>query len=98
MTERDHSSQVLLEPEQYEALAQLASLQGSTISDVAQQVVRLGLEALQKQKQQRMEALERLNQRRLEYHQMHGMYPGDPVAEVRAEREKQIERVMRGEP
>jgi hypothetical protein len=32
-----------------------------------------------------------------EIYQTHGMYPGDPVAEVRAEREKQIDRVMRGE-
>ena len=96
MTEQDHGSQVLLEPEQYATLAQLAGLQGSTISDVAREVVRLGLEALQKQK--RMEALERLNQRQLEYHRLHGMYPGDIVAEVRTEREKQIDRVMRGEP
>ncbi len=96
MTEQDYGSQVLLEPEQYKTLAQLAGLQGSTISDVAREVVRLGLEALQKQK--RMEALERLNQRQLEYHRRHGMYPGDIVAEVRTERQKQIERVMRGEP
>lgn len=97
MTEHYQGYKSILEPEQYEALAQLASKQGRTLADVAREVVRLGLESLQ-QKQQRLETLERLNQRRLEYHRMHGMYPGEPVAEVRAEREKQIERVMRGEP
>lgn len=98
MTEQHNSSQLVLEPEQYEALAQLASKQNRTVSDVARQVVRLGLESLEQKKQQRKEALERLEQMRQEIYQKHGMYEGDPVAEVRAEREKQIDRVMRGEP
>lgn len=63
---------------------------------MAQKVVQLGLEALRQQQQQSQEALERLNQRRLEYHRINGMYAGDLIAEVRAEREKQIDRVMRG--
>lgn len=93
MTEQNNSSQVVLEPEQYETLAQLASKQGRTISDVAQEVVRLGLESLEIKKQRRKEALERLEQMREEIYRTHGMYPGDPVAEVRTEREKQIDRV-----
>ncbi|MBD2778026.1 hypothetical protein [Iningainema tapete] len=98
MSEQHNSSQLVLEPEQYAALEQLASKQNRPISDVAREVVRLGLESLEHKKQQRKEALERLEQRRLEIYRVHGMYHGDPVAEVRAEREKQIERVMRGEP
>ncbi|KAB8315051.1 hypothetical protein SD81_034220 [Tolypothrix campylonemoides VB511288] len=93
MTEQNNSSQVVLEPEQYETLAQLASKQNRTISDVAQEVVRLGLESLEIKKQRRKEALERLEQMREEIYRTHGMYPGDPVAEVRTEREKQIDRV-----
>lgn len=90
-------TQVLLAPEQYETLAELAGREGRTISEIAREMVRLGLETREKQKQHNLEILERLTQRRMEYHRLHGMYPGDLVAEVRAEREKQIDRVMRGE-
>jgi len=89
---------VLLAPEQYETLAQMASQEGRSISDLAQEMVRLGLETREKQKQHNLEILDRLTQRRIKYHRQHGMYPGDLVAEVRAEREKQIDKVMRGEP
>ncbi len=94
MTEQNNSSQLVLEPEQYETVAQLASKQNRTISDVAQEVVYLGLESLELKKQRRKEAWERLEQMRQEIYPTHGMYPGDPAAEVRAEREKQIDRVM----
>lgn len=61
--------------------------------------MRLGLESFEdRQKARQMEILERLNKTREEIYRTHGMYPGDIVAEVRAEREKQIDRVMRGEP
>ncbi len=98
MNEENKSSQLVLEAEQIDALTQLASKQGRTISDVARFVVRLGLKSLELTKQRRYVALERLEQMRQEIYRTHGMYPGDPVAEVRAEREKQIDRVMRGEP
>lgn len=99
MSEQNPQSQILLESEQYQKLAQMATNQGRTISEVAQEIVRLGLESFEaRQKAHPMEILERLNQRRLEDYRKHGIYPGDIVAEVRAEREKQIDRVMRGEP
>ncbi|MBC6480942.1 MAG: hypothetical protein GDA56_27365 [Hormoscilla sp. GM7CHS1pb] len=88
---------VLLAPEQYETLAQLASQEGRSISDLAQEMVRLGLETREKQKQHNLEILDSLTLLREEIYQTHGMFPGDLVAQVRAEREKQIDRVMRGE-
>lgn len=97
MTEQAQGFQVLLDSQQYETIAQLASLQNRTISDVVQQVVRLGLEALQEQKQQRQEALNCLESLRQEIYQTHGMYPGDIVAEIRAQREKDIEQMLKGE-
>ncbi len=97
MTQQVSDSQVLLAQSQYEILAEIARSSDSTISDVTREVVRLGLEAFQQQQLKRQEALERLNQRRLEYHRLNGIYPEDIVAQVRAEREKQIERVMKGE-
>lgn len=98
MTEQTHGFQVLLGSEQYKTIAQLASLQNRTVSDVVQQVVRLGLEALEEQKQQRQEALNCLERLREEIYQTHGMYPGDIVAEIRAQREKDIEQMLKGEP
>lgn len=76
-----------MEPEQYEILQQIAYAQGSTVVAVVQEVVRLGLESLQKQKQQRREALERLNHLRQEIALTHGIIRGDLVASVRRERE-----------
>ncbi|MBF2008588.1 MAG: hypothetical protein IGS49_24870 [Chlorogloeopsis fritschii C42_A2020_084] len=97
MVEQNQSSQLVLEPEQYKMLAKLAKKQGRTINDVVREVVRLGLESLELRKQRRKEALERLEQTRQEIYRTQGMYQGDPIAEVRAEREKQIDRVLRGE-
>jgi predicted DNA-binding protein len=97
MAEQHQSSQIVLEPEQYEKLAQLANERGRTLSEVAQEIVRLGLESIERRKAEQMAILERLNRRRLEYERTHGMCQGNPVAEVRAERENQIDRVMRGE-
>lgn len=104
MTEAQHPP-LVLEPEQYAVLAQLASRQHQTISEVAVEVVRLGLEALRQRsdvagatlrQRQPEKALERLNSLREKIQQTHGVYPGDLVAEVRAEREEQIERMITG--
>ena len=45
MTEQGYSP-LVLEPERYEAITQLANQQHQTISEVAVEVVRLGLEVL----------------------------------------------------
>ncbi|NER03036.1 MAG: hypothetical protein F6K17_10570 [Okeania sp. SIO3C4] len=42
-------------------------------------------------------ALERLNSLRAEIQQAHGIYSGDLVAEVRMEREEQMEKIITGE-
>lgn len=94
MTQSANPPQIPLEPEQYEILQQIAYAQGSTVVAVVQEVVRLGLESLQKQKQQRQEALERLNHLRQEIARTHGMIQGDLVASVRRERETQIEEML----
>lgn len=107
MTEQQYHPLLVLEPEQYAALTQLATQQHQTISEVAVEVVRLGLETLRQRgdvasakQRQRLpqKALKRLNALREEIQQAHGIYPGDLVAEVRAEREEQIERIIAGEP
>jgi hypothetical protein len=49
------------------------------------------------QRQQELLALEKLARIRAQIREQHGVYPGDFLAEVRAEREDDIERVLRGE-
>ena len=44
-----------------------------------------------------MQALEELTQLRLKIQEKHGVYAGDLIEEVRAERDAEIERVWRGE-
>jgi hypothetical protein len=51
----------------------------------------------QERDRQQEKALERLNAIREEIQQTHGIYFGDLIAEVRGEREEQIERLIAGE-
>ena len=106
MTEQQRHPPLILEPEQYAVLTQLATQQHQSISEVAVEVVRLGLETLRQRsdvasakQRQRLpqKALKRLKALREEIQQAHGIYPGDLVMEVRAEREEQIERIIAGE-
>lgn len=94
MTQSVNPPQILLEPEQYELLQQIAQAHGSTVVAVVREVVQLGLESLQNKKQQRREALERLNRIRQEIQQTHGMIADDLVTQVRTEREAQIEQML----
>ena len=96
MSEQQRHPPLLLEPEQYAVLTQLATQQHQSISEVVVEVVRLGLETLRQAKQrqrQPQKALKRLNALREEIQQAHGIYPGDLVTEVRAEREEQQDSV-----
>ena len=103
MTQQRHPP-LVLEPEQYATLTQLATQEDRSISEVAVEVVRLGLETLRQRsdfasarQRQSQKALERLNALREQIQQTHGIYSGDLVAEVRTEREEQIERIIAGE-
>ncbi len=93
MSEKLHRAQILLEPEQYRTLAELASQEGSSISGLVREAVGQYLTARDEdvQKLLREEALEGLRLIREKIEAEYGVYPGDPVAEVRAERERQRE-------
>ncbi|NER07110.1 MAG: hypothetical protein F6K17_33300 [Okeania sp. SIO3C4] len=96
---------LILEPEQYDTLRLLATQKHQTLSEVAVEVVRLGLETLKQRSdrisdegdRQPQKALERLNSLRAEIQQTHGIYSGDLVAEVRTEREQQRWRIITGQ-
>lgn len=102
MTQQRHPP-LVLEPEQYATLTQLATQEDRSISEVAVEVVRLGLETLRQRgdfasrQRQSQKALERLKALREQIQQTHGIYSGDLVAEVRTEREEQMERIIAGE-
>ena len=101
MPERYHRSQLLLEPEQYEKMRELAREQGRSISQVARDLIDLGLEALRQDREERARrqeaALRCLRAIREAAAARYGVYDGDLLAEVRAEREASDERVRKGE-
>ncbi|NER99783.1 MAG: hypothetical protein F6J86_39250 [Symploca sp. SIO1B1] len=93
---------LVLEPQQYDTLLQLASQKHQTLSEVAVEVVRLGLETLKQRSdkisgegdRQAQKALDCLNSIRAEIQQTHGIYSGDLVAEVRTEREEHRSKII----
>jgi len=87
-----------LESEQHEALAEIARQEGRSISDLVREIVQQHLVEREKEARQlrELEALEGLRQIREKLREEVGVYPGDLLAEVRAEREEELERVGRG--
>jgi predicted DNA-binding protein len=94
-----HRAQLLLESEQHQALAKIAEQEGRSISDLVREIVRQHLAERYQQAQQliALQAIERLTQIRARLQEEHGMYPGDPLAEVRAEWEEDVERTWQGD-
>jgi hypothetical protein len=94
-----HRAQLLLESEQHQALAEIAEQEGRSISDLVREIVRQHLDERRQQAQQltALQAIERLTQIRGRLQKEHGMYQGDPLAEVRAEWEEDVERTWHGE-
>ena len=94
-----HRAQLLLESEQHQALAEIAEQEGRSISDLVREIVRQHLAERSQQAQQltALQAIERLSQIRARLQEEHGLYQGDPLAEVRAEWEEDVERTWQGD-
>jgi Arc/MetJ-type ribon-helix-helix transcriptional regulator len=94
-----HRAQILLESEQHQALADIAEQEGRSISDLVREIIRLHLADRSQQAQtlNALQAIERLTQIREGLQAEHGIFQGDPLAEVRAEWEGDVERIWRGE-
>ena len=94
-----HRAQVLLESEQHQALVEIAEQEGRSISDLVREIVRQHLAERSQQAQQltALQAIERLSQIRARLQEEHGLYQGDPLAEVRAEWEEDVERTWQGD-
>jgi predicted DNA-binding protein len=95
-----YRAQVLLESEQHEALAAIAQQEGRSISDVLREIVREHLAEKDKEarKLDALQAVEKLTRIREGVQERYGACPRDLVAEVRAEREEEMERVGQGKP
>jgi hypothetical protein len=101
MGERYHRSQLLLEPEQHERMRRIAEREGRSISDVARGLIGIGLKMLARDEKartkRRAKALAGLSEIREAALARHGVYEGDLVAEVRSERESNLDQVRRGD-
>lgn len=94
-------AQILLTPRQRRRIEHLARSEGRKLAEVTRQAIEIGLNALEGQTDEALRkdlaALAELRRMRHELQEKHGVYQGDPVAEAREEREKQMERVWRDE-
>ncbi len=92
-------AQVLLEPEQRERLREIAHREERSVSDVVRTILDAGLKALAEEnadqrRADRLAALDRLAAMR---RSKPYAYHGDLLAEVRAERDADFERIWNGE-
>jgi hypothetical protein len=94
-----HRAQLLLAPEQHQALAEIARREGRSISDLVREIIQRDLAEREQAtwKRRETQAIEELARIRETLRETHGDYPGNLVAEVRAEREAEMERLWRGE-
>ena len=94
-----YRAQILLEPQQHAALAEIAQRENRSISDVVREIIREWLEGQDHEARltRELTALEELTRLRLAIQEEHGIYTGDLIEEVRAERDEEFDRVLRGE-
>jgi metal-responsive CopG/Arc/MetJ family transcriptional regulator len=95
-----YRAQILLEPEQHRALARLAEREKRSISDLVRESVRIYLSEQDRENQRAREqqAIDTLAEIRESIRVRHGVFDVDLVAEAREERDRDNERVWRGEP
>ncbi len=89
-----HRTQLFLEPEQHEALSHQARQEGRSVSEVVREYVDQGLERSRAEIDRRLRVLDELARLSDEI----GPISGDPIAEVREERDREIVAVLTGRP
>ena len=95
MAEKLKRAQILLEPEQYRQLAELAEREGGSISGLVREAVGkyLTTQSIETRKQKRLAALAKLDEIREKIKAEHGVYQGDIIREIRETRTKQLEEI-----
>ena len=94
-----YRAQILLEPEQHRILKEIAQAEGQSLSQVVRGIVRHYLTGQEAELRQRraLQAIDNLARIRKSIREQHGVYEGDLLAEIRADREEDTSRVWRGE-
>ena len=95
MGERMYRAQILLEPEQHKALADLAERRGTSISQVVRQIVGQYLVERETELEQQLAALDRIRELRARITARRGGQPLDVdmaalIEEMRDERDQEI--------
>ncbi len=95
MAEKLKRAQILLEPEQYRQLAEIAEKEGSSISGLVREAVGKYLiaQSVETRKQKSLAALARLDEIRKKIEAEHGVYEGNIIREIREERTKQLDEI-----
>ncbi len=85
-------TQLLLEREQHETLAEMAKKQGRSISDVVREIIREHLAEQEdaSQRQRDIRALEDLAKIRQRIEEEHGVLEGDLLEQIREERDEEL--------
>lgn len=102
MTERLYRAQILIEQGQRKTLAQIARQEGRSMSDVARELIRLGLEARNETPEMRWRrrdrALAQAAELRAAILRRRGGRPLDldPAEMLRAMREERVDNIIRG--
>jgi hypothetical protein len=89
-----HRTQLSLDEEHYQALADLAQSRQSSIPEVARELIDLGLQRVQGRKERGRRALVSLSSLRRTLEGRIGTVSSDPIAEVRAAREYQRDKIL----
>jgi hypothetical protein len=94
-----YRAQILLEQEQHDTLRKIAKREKRSLSEVAREIIEIGLQVREKETEnlwrKREDALKRLSQIREEAYQNYGVYAGDLISEARAERNRQQENILK---
>jgi plasmid stability protein len=92
-----HRAQILLDKEQHEALQQIAARERRSMSEVVREIVQayIAKDERERRLERELAALDALDEIRKRVAERSGAYEGDLLAEVRAEREAQMEEMMR---
>jgi Arc/MetJ-type ribon-helix-helix transcriptional regulator len=97
LAERMYRAQILLEPAQHKALAEIAQREESSISEVVREILGEYLDQQREERawEKRMQTLKRLGNIRERVEAQYGVYQGDLIGEARSEHGEDTERVWK---
>ncbi len=91
-----YRAQVLLDPEQHARLRRIAEARGVSISEVVREIVDIGLEHIERERDARLRALDDLARLGDALERAVGRIPADIVRSVREERDARLHEIVRG--